>query len=305
MFIKNWLKLLRYGFLDQLKIKKGKVMGKMILFAAALLLAGSASVNAANTDELWEITNSMEMEGMSIPASTQNSCIAKNQPYKPEPEDKNCTVSDVRVSGSRTTWKMRCTGKDAMEGTGDMTKTASTLKGVMTMKTQGEQMTMKMSGRIIGKCDYAAEQRKLNAMVAGAKAQQDDALAQSRELQRKSCEDARKSVSTNFSSYESFKEQQSASPELNSYLAKCKINLEASRKQLCAKATVNEHEYAKKYCPDEYAAMKLQHCSGRSGSYRDLCDGMAGSSQMDTAATANPAKSVIDGAKGLINMFGF
>ena len=285
-------------------------MGKITLFAAALVLAGSASVNAATTDELWEITSSMEVEGMSMPASTQRSCIAKNDPYKPEPEDKNCTVRDVRVSGNRTTWKMKCTGKDAMEGTGDMTKTASTLKGVMTMKTQGEQMAMRMSGRIVGKCDYAAEQRKLNAMVANTKAQGADALARHRELQRKTCEDTRKAVSTSFNGYETYKQSADQSTDTRAYLSKCNVNLEASRKQLCAKATVKDYEYAEKYCPDEYAAMKLQHCTGRSGTSRDrgLCgDTMAGG-QMDTAATgdsANPAKSVIDGAKGLINMFGF
>jgi hypothetical protein len=280
-------------------------MKKTMLFVATLFMACGNSAHAANVDELWEITNSMEMQGMSIPASTQNSCIAKNQPYKPEPEDKNCSVSDVRVSGNRTTWKMKCTGKDAMEGTGDMTKTASTLKGVMTMKTQGEQMTMKMSGRIIGKCDYAAEQKKLNAMVANAQAQQADALAQSKELQRKSCEDARKSASSNFSSYESYK-QSEGNPGMNAYLGKCKLDLEASRKQLCAKATVQEHEYAKKYCPDEYAAMKLQHCTGRSNSFRDLCDGASGSSAMEVTGTgSNPATSILEGAKGLINIFGF
>jgi hypothetical protein len=280
-------------------------MKKTMLFVATLFMACGNSAHAANVDELWEITNSMEMQGMSIPASTQNSCIAKNQPYKPEPEDKNCSVSDVRVSGNRTTWKMKCTGKDAMEGTGDMTKTASTLKGVMTMKTQGEQMTMKMSGRIVGKCDYAAEQKKLNAMVANAQAQQADALAQSKELQRKSCEDARKSASSNFSSYESYKQSES-NPGMNAYLGKCKLDLEASRKQLCAKATVQEHEYAKKYCPDEYAAMKLQHCTGRSNSFRDLCDGASGSSAMEAAGTSsNPATSILEGAKGLINIFGF
>jgi hypothetical protein len=282
-------------------------MNKTTFFAAALYMACSTSVIAANTDELWEITSAMEMQGMSIPSSTQKSCIGKNQPYKPAPEDKNCTVRDVRISGNKTSWKMQCTGKDAMEGSGVMTKTASSLDGVMTMKSQGEQMTMKMSGRIAGKCDYAAEQKKLNAMVAGVEAQQADALAQSREMQRKSCEETRKSASTNFDSYETYKQYESGSPEMRAYLAKCKVNLETSRKQLCQKATVAEHEFARKHCPDEYVAMKLQHCVGRSGSYRDLCDGTSSGSQDASAAgsNANPAKSILDGAKGLMNVFGF
>lgn len=281
-------------------------MEKTLFIAAAVLMASGAPAIAAEIDELWEISNAMEMQGMSMPSSTQRSCLAKNQAYKPAPEDKNCKVSDVRVSGNKTSWKMRCTGRDAMEGDGVMTKTATTLNGVMNMRTQGEQMTMKMSGRIVGKCDYAAEQKKLNAMVAGAQAQQADALAQSREIQRKSCEDARKSASS-YSGYEGYK-QFEGSKEMNSYFAKCKINLEANRKQLCAKATLNERGFAKSYCPDEYAAMKIQHCTGRSSSYRDLCDETAAGGQMDSASSgesANPVKSLIDGAKGLKGLLGF
>jgi hypothetical protein len=54
--------------------------------------------------------------------------------------------------------------------------------------------------------------------------------------------------------------------------------------------------------------MKLQHCTGRSSSYRDLCDDAASSNQADTSAAArndNPAASILEGAKGLMNVFGF
>lgn len=282
-------------------------MKKVHLGIAYILLSASTSVFAANTDDLWEISNSMEMQGMAMPASTQTTCIAKNQPYKPEPEDKNCRVSDVRVAGNRTTWKMKCTGKDAMEGTGDMTKTATTLKGLMTMTADGEHMTMKMNGRIVGKCDYAAEQKKLNAMVADAQAKGDEALARGRELQRKSCEDIRKSISTKYSDYDyyaKYQKQTGVSPGGG----QCKVDMEASRKQLCNKATVNEREFAKEYCPDIYAAMKIQHCTGRSSSFRDLCDDAGSSSAMETSASQasdNPTKAILEGAKGLFKGLGF
>jgi hypothetical protein len=278
------------------------------LFAAALFMACGSVAFAANTDELWEISNTMEMQGMAMPSRTQTSCIARNQAYKPEAEDKNCTVSDLKIAGNKTSWKMQCTGKDAMEGSGVMTKTATTLNGVMTMKTGGEQMTMKMSGRIVGKCSAAAEQKKMDGMIADANAKQAEAQAQMKEMQRKSCEETRKSASENFDRYETYKQFESGSPEMRSYLAKCKVNLEASRKQLCDKATVGQHEFAKKYCPDEYAAMKIQHCTGRSSSFRDLCDDASSAGQMDSAAASgndNPAKAVLDGAKGLLNVFGF
>lgn len=282
-------------------------MKALNLFIATLLLSGSSVVFAADIDELWEITNTMEMEGMSMPASTQRACIARNQPYKPEPEDKNCKISDVRASGNRTTWKMKCTGKDAMEGTGDITKTATTMKGVMAMTSQGERMAMKMNGRIVGKCNAAAEKKKMDAMVADAQAKGDAALAQGRELQRKSCEDIRKSISTKYSDYDYYAkyQKQTGIPPGG---GQCKVDMEASRKQLCNKATVNERDFAKEYCPDIYAAMKVQHCTGRSSSFRDLCDGVASGSAMDggsAQAMDNPASAIMEGAKGLLKGFGF
>jgi len=283
-------------------------MRRTTLTIAALFMLGNASAIAANTDELWEITNAVEMQGMSMPSNTQTSCLAKNQPYKPEQEDKNCTVSDVKVAGNKTSWKMRCTGKDAMEGTGVMTKAPTTLNGVMTMISGGEKMTMKMSGRIVGKCDATAERKKTDAMIADAEAKQAEGMAQLKEQQRKGCEETRKMAASNFSNYESFKQHEGSKNGMGDYLAKCKVNLETSRKQLCAKASVDEHEFAKKHCPDEYAAMKLQHCSGRGGSYRELCDGTSSNGRDEASAgadNANPAKSILDGAKGLMNIFKF
>lgn len=283
-------------------------MRRTTLIIAALFILGNASAIAANTDELWEITNSVKMQGMSMPSSTQTSCLAKNQPYEPEQEDKNCTVFDVKVAGNKTSWKVRCTGEDAMVGTGVMTRTASTLNGVMTMETQGEKMTMKMSGRVVGKCDAVAERKKTDGMIADAEAKQAEAMAQLREQQRKGCEETRKMAASNFGNYESFKQHEGSKNGMGGYLAKCKVNLEASRKKLCAKASVEEHESVKKHCPDEYAAMRLQHCTGRGGSYQELCDGTSSQGRDGASAgadNANPAKSVLDGAKGLMNIFKF
>lgn len=277
-------------------------MKKTTLFLATLLMACGAAANAANTDDMWEITTAMQMDGMSMPATTQKSCIAKNQPYKPEQQDKNCTMYDVKVMGNKTSWKMKCTGANAMEGTGVMTKTATRLDGVITTKYQGDQMTMKMSGRVVGKCDMASEQKKVDTALAKNKALQAQSVAQTRDIERSTCESMRKSA-TDFGNYESLK--QSDDPYTKSQFAKCKINLESIRKQLCGKATVDEREFAKKHCPDEYKAMKIQHCTGRSNSYRDMCDTPLARGIDAAGGHTGTSRPVLDGAKGLINILGF
>ena len=183
-----------------------------------------------------------------------------------------------------------------------MTKTATSMDGVMTMIADGERMTMKMSGRLTGKCDAVAERKKFDGMIASAKARGDEEMARAEDLQRKNCEDARRSAAS-YKGYGNYQRiaQNGNSPEWKSYQAKCKINLEANREALCKKATVNEFDFAKEHCPDQYAALKLELCAGRSSSNRDICGG-------DSAAAAtggNPAKSILDGAKGLFGAFGF
>ena len=126
------------------------------LFSGMVLLAVvcPGSVLAAGNDDLWEMTTRMDMPGMAMPATTHKVCIAKNAPYKPEkaPDQKNCEMTDIKFSGNTTKWKMHCTGKDAMEGSGEMTRTADSMKGEMKLSMQGMQMTQSMSGKRVGTC---------------------------------------------------------------------------------------------------------------------------------------------------------
>ena len=88
---------------------------------------------AAGDDESWEISTKMDMPGMAMPAVTHVSCLPKGGAYKPDsgPKDKSCQMTDVKVSGNTTSWKMQCSGKEPMTGSGEMTRTADTMKGTM------------------------------------------------------------------------------------------------------------------------------------------------------------------------------
>lgn len=67
-----------------------------------------------------------------------------------------CEQLDYQVSGGTVSWKLRCTGEMAMEGSGQMTASADSYTGKMdmTMKMQGQTVNMNqsMSGRRLGDC---------------------------------------------------------------------------------------------------------------------------------------------------------
>ena len=129
-------------------------MKKLLSGMVLLAVVSPAAVLAAGSDDLWEMSTRMDMPGMAMPAVTHTVCIAKNAPYKPEkaPDQKNCEMTDIKFSGNTTKWKMHCTGKDAMEGSGEMTRTADAMKGEMKLSMQKMQMTQFTSGKRVGAC---------------------------------------------------------------------------------------------------------------------------------------------------------
>lgn len=274
-------------------------------FLAVVLSVASVAAAAGGADELWEFTTKVQMNGMSLPGNVNRSCLTKNSVYRPDQsdQDKNCTFTDYKVVGNRASWKMKCTGEAPMEGSGYMVRTGNAMSGNVSMKSAGEHMAMKMEGRIVGTCDAEAERRKVDRMVADATAEGERAQAA---MQQKSCDGIRNAVSTSFQGYEMF-HAQAQTQETRAVLQKCKIDLETARKRLCGKLTPQDARYGQKYCPAEYADMRLALCSGggRNGSYRTFCDGGAAGAPDGREDAANPAKSMMDGAKGLMKMFGF
>ena len=120
--------------------------------AASLTLTFPAS--AAAEGEWWEMTTTVEMAGM--PAMPTDKpvrfCRVKGDEAKPvqSKEEKNCTVSNVKNVGNTMTFNMKCTGKDAMTGTGELTSTPTSFNQKIKMRSGGEDMAMVSSGKRIG-----------------------------------------------------------------------------------------------------------------------------------------------------------
>lgn len=121
----------------------------------------------------WEVTTQMDMPGMPVkmPAMTQTRCVTPEQAKNPgdtvDPGGRgrgnnNCKTSDYKVDGNKVTWKMACTGAEAMTGDGEMVFNGDSYAGKMTMTMPaqgagrgalGGPMTLLMSGKRIGECD--------------------------------------------------------------------------------------------------------------------------------------------------------
>jgi hypothetical protein len=133
-------------------------MKKAIITILAVLLVPTVSLAAATMHEgLWEITTQMEMPGMpmKMPPSVMKHCYTKNDvsdQKKIISRDKNCTVTDMKTSANKVTWKMKCTGENAATMTGETVFGSDSYSSVMKMNSHGQNMTMKVKGKRLGNC---------------------------------------------------------------------------------------------------------------------------------------------------------
>lgn len=148
-------------------------LSRLVTGLMAMLLVFSPELMAqAGTGNRYRVKSTMEMPGMgmTMPGQTTEVCGAKNEPSQSMvPADKNCSVNDYRVTGNKTSFRIVCSGPDAVEGTGEFEMIANGYRGKMDMMTEGQRMVMRFEGTRIGDCNYATEspQAKGQAMLAG------------------------------------------------------------------------------------------------------------------------------------------
>lgn len=155
----------------------------------------SATVLAAGSDELWEVSTKMEMAGMpfAMPGQTSKVCMQKGHEKDPnnavpKNKDQDCEITESKVSGNKSSWKMKCSGKNPMTGSGEMIYGDGKYSGKMKMHSNDGDMTMAYDGKRVGTCNYATDgpQAQGNAMMKQMEAQQ----AKSQAEQAKQCKDA-------------------------------------------------------------------------------------------------------------------
>lgn len=114
--------------------------------------------------DMGELPEGFEMpEGMSMPSMgpggmTQKVCMPKD-PEEPPPAQSDCRIVEQESRGNRHRMTMDCPdGRIEI----DQTRTASTMSTRMrNTDKSGEVTEMTMNGRLLGSCDYGAEQAAL------------------------------------------------------------------------------------------------------------------------------------------------
>jgi hypothetical protein len=130
---------------------------RILTLVLTALCSGTAIATtpaAPPAGEQWEYTQAMEMNGMKMPMPPVKICIPPGRDVTP-PVDKSCQLSDVKTVGEHTTWKMRCSGADPMEGSGDFTRHGDQITGTIRTRSKAGEMTMNSTGRKLGACTPA------------------------------------------------------------------------------------------------------------------------------------------------------
>lgn len=260
-----------------------------------LALMGCLTVHAAGTDELWEMTTNLEMGGMKMPGQTSKTCmpkVASNDTGKDAMPDPSCQILESSSSGGTSRMKFKCTGKMAMEGTMESTRTADTMNMVQTTVMGKQTMKSTTVGKRVGTCDAAATMKQAKAEGEAALAKtctsgvehaikyggQESKMPkmwtdpkQCASSKTKICEGARDFIG------------KGGYPEYGTYVkskgwvaGECGINLEARRAELCKRAvTEKKNDFIKEYCPIEAQAFADEFAKNCKGFGRDYTADLA------------------------------
>ncbi|OGS99247.1 MAG: hypothetical protein A3F73_06365 [Gallionellales bacterium RIFCSPLOWO2_12_FULL_59_22] len=286
---------------------------------------GGLSAACAAPGEWWEVTAKMEMPGMpfAMPQTTTKVCIARDAVNDPRQsmQDKECKMTDIKTSGNKTTWKMRCVRDgETMNGTGEITSTADSYHGKMHLsgKSDGEDvnMTTTYRGKRVGPaCDssqpspeMAAAQKQMDQScdTTGRKTRElidmaDMFLAKNPLCPGKSkavCEAIRKDSGRDAEVYSALTmRERHIQPNQISVAKSCGLDMAATTKSICKTLGGKNYNSLAPHCPAEAkahrAAARKKECEGRSFTAREdlsRCLGAAdGGDESDAAAPKPPS----------------
>ncbi|MCC6346390.1 MAG: DUF3617 family protein, partial [Nitrospirales bacterium] len=131
------------------------------ILTVSLLASSLAFAELTMNEGKWEITVKTEMPGMpaQIPPMKHIQCITKKDAVPhPSEQNKDCKITNVKISGNTVSWAIQCQGKEnSMSGSGKVTYKNDSFDGVVDMSAnvpgQGSmKIHQKMNGKRLGAC---------------------------------------------------------------------------------------------------------------------------------------------------------
>lgn len=129
----------------------------VIAFLSTLVLPATIFAADMMRDGNWELVTTMDIPGipMKMPPTKIEHCYTKEDvkdQRKTISTDKNCAVTDLKQSGNKVTWKMKCTGRNPGEFSGETIFKGDAYDSTMKMTSQGQTMNMKVKAKRLGNC---------------------------------------------------------------------------------------------------------------------------------------------------------
>ncbi len=307
---------------------KSPVTKKILTWFAGASLALVATLAAAEPGYLWE--NGMEMSamGMKMPMQTTQTCQPKEWREPPgAQQDSDCKMLELKQSPSRISWKVKCTGKNAASGSGEINFQGDTrYSGVIRMTTREGESVMNLNGKRLGACDYSkpkAPQIADTPKLMGQQCQEAvDKLNAAVFLRSDMCKSHKQAFCNRMGSIDGVeKAARDGSASLQEIAAMCGKNAEG----WCIQAGATDRlEFVAKHCPTQKQELVQKHCEGRdytalmSSEYAGFCRGQVArparaaaegqAPSTDELVDANPAKAaeaIGQGVQKLKGMFGW
>ncbi|TAJ82612.1 MAG: DUF3617 family protein [Gallionellaceae bacterium] len=301
-------------------------MNKLLGAILTMLFSLTSAAAQAAPGEQWEITYKSDMPAM--PDTVTTACLPKDAEKNPGQlmkQNGSCEISDMKSSGNKTTWKMRCnTGSEESTGSGEVTYKKDSFQGVIRLsgKSQGQplDMTENYRGKRIGTAcdtDNAAVATRgmenVNDMMGMANKQMASAMAEQCEIsnyrtaelisgrffgpnaactgkEKYACKMIAKDAPRNADVYVRLAKHDDTSDVSIAQI--CGIDMAGATRSICKTVDSGNYQTLADYCPAEAKAFQ-----------REVAD--SGSAKSPNTATDIPANSVIDGAKKLKGLFGY
>jgi hypothetical protein len=266
-------------------------MNKRLIALLISIMSGSTSLAVfAAPGEYWEVTSKMEMPGMpfAMPATMQKVCIPKGSESDPKRSsgDKDCQMSDVKIVGNKTSWKVRCDHNgEVMTGSGEQTTTANGYEGKMHFegKSHGRDnnMTMAFSGKHVGgSCDSEEQVKKMKAQICDTSHYRStadwissaDMILQPGsacgEQRKQLCDLVLKDAPRDVRAYNALLQHDQHMVGGVSVAKECKLDMASATKSICKTLDSENYSQLSASCPAEAKAFRetqrRRECEGRS-----------------------------------------
>jgi hypothetical protein len=257
----------------------------------AVVLGFFSSLALAAPGEYWEITNKVEMQGMTMPGMSSKVCIPKGGEKDPRhSSDKDCEMTDMKASGNKSSWKMRCDKNgEVMTGSGEMSSTPDRTEGTIHISSaKTGNMTMSfVNKRVGGACDSDEMKKKMDGQMAAINKEQAkacDAAKTSREWLQNSrlilskgapcadkkeqfCEIMRRESGRDVDVYFTLKKSDAAITK------ECGFSMDAAKKSICKSVDANNADFRKQVGSGMGSLYKQQlraECPGEMKTYAEV-----------------------------------